>query len=154
MTHRQAILGHVPFYLCGQLQETQRVGDGGTVLAYPLCQFFLGEAEPLKQGIVGFRLLNRIEILPLNIFDEGHFQGIKTVKGESTSYTVAICIPGIDRFYLHHCGANDTFGYDDVDFSLIERSKPLNDPRSRRFKLAAGTTAAMTMRKRSRRCRR
>jgi sugar/nucleoside kinase (ribokinase family) len=54
---------------------------------------------------------------------EGHFQGIKTVKGESTSYTIAICIPGVDRFYLHHCGANDTFCYDDVDFSLIERSK-------------------------------
>ncbi|HEY1204847.1 MAG: carbohydrate kinase family protein [Bryobacteraceae bacterium] len=54
---------------------------------------------------------------------EGHFQGIRTVKGESTSYTIAICIPGIDRFYLHHCGANDTFGYDDVDFGLVGRSK-------------------------------
>jgi sugar/nucleoside kinase (ribokinase family) len=54
---------------------------------------------------------------------EGHFQGIKTVQGESTSYTIAICIPGIDRFYLHHCGANDTFCYDDVDFDLVGRSK-------------------------------
>jgi len=54
---------------------------------------------------------------------EGHFQGIKTVKGESTSYTIAICIPGVDRFYLHHCGANDTFCYDDVDFDLVGRSK-------------------------------
>ena len=54
---------------------------------------------------------------------EGHFQGIKTVKGESTSYTIAICIPGVDRFYLHHCGANDTFCYDDVDFDLVARSK-------------------------------
>jgi sugar/nucleoside kinase (ribokinase family) len=45
------------------------------------------------------------------------------VKGESTSYTVAICIPGIDRFYLHHCGANDTFGYSDMDFDLVGRSK-------------------------------
>lgn len=54
---------------------------------------------------------------------EGHFQGIKTVDGESTSYTIAICIPGIDRFYLHHCGANDTFGYDDMDFDLVARSK-------------------------------
>jgi sugar/nucleoside kinase (ribokinase family) len=54
---------------------------------------------------------------------EGHFQGIKTVEGESTSYTIAICIPGIDRFYLHHCGANDTFGYDDMDFDLVARSK-------------------------------
>ena len=54
---------------------------------------------------------------------EGHFQGIKTVKGESTSYTIAICIPGIDRFYLHHCGANHTFGYDDMDFDLVGRAK-------------------------------
>jgi sugar/nucleoside kinase (ribokinase family) len=54
---------------------------------------------------------------------EGHFKGIRTVKGESTSYTVAVCIPGIDRFYLHHCGANDTFGYYDMDFDLVQRSK-------------------------------
>ncbi len=54
---------------------------------------------------------------------EGHFTGIKMVEGESTSYTIAICIPGIDRFYLHHCGANDTFGYDDMSFDLVERSK-------------------------------
>jgi sugar/nucleoside kinase (ribokinase family) len=54
---------------------------------------------------------------------EGHFTGIKMVHGESTSYTIAICIPGIDRFYLHHCGANDTFGYDDMDFDLVRRSK-------------------------------
>jgi len=54
---------------------------------------------------------------------EGHFKGVKMVEGESTSYTIAICIPGIDRFYLHHCGANDTFGYDDMDFDLVRRSK-------------------------------
>ena len=54
---------------------------------------------------------------------EGHFEGIKAVEGESTSYTIAICIPGIDRFYLHHCGANDTFGYDDMNFDIVGRSK-------------------------------
>ena len=54
---------------------------------------------------------------------EGHFKGIKMVDGESTSYTIAICIPGIDRFYLHHCGANDTFAYDDMDFDLVDNSK-------------------------------
>lgn len=54
---------------------------------------------------------------------EGHVQGIKAVEGESTSYTIAICIPGIDRFYLHHCGANDTFGCGDMNFDLVRRSK-------------------------------
>ena len=54
---------------------------------------------------------------------EGHFEGIKVAEGESTSYTIAICIPGIDRFYLHHCGANDTFCYDDMNFEIVRRSK-------------------------------
>ncbi|MBN2182101.1 MAG: carbohydrate kinase family protein [Sedimentisphaerales bacterium] len=63
------------------------------------------------------------EILDWYEEHEGHFKGIKMVEGESTSYTIAICIPGIDRFYLHHCGANDTFGYDDMDFDLVQRSK-------------------------------
>jgi sugar/nucleoside kinase (ribokinase family) len=57
--------------------------------------------------------------------NERRFKGIKMVDGESTSYTIAICIPGIDRFYLHHCGANDTFGYDDMDFDLVGRAKLL-----------------------------
>ena len=55
--------------------------------------------------------------------NEGHFEGLEMVSGESTSYTIAICIPGIDRFYLHHCGANDTFGYDDINFDIVKRSK-------------------------------
>jgi sugar/nucleoside kinase (ribokinase family) len=54
---------------------------------------------------------------------EGHFEGIKVVEGESTSYTIAICIPGIDRFYLHHTGANDTFTYEDMNFNIVGRSK-------------------------------
>jgi sugar/nucleoside kinase (ribokinase family) len=54
---------------------------------------------------------------------EGHFAGIRVSPGESTSYTIAICIPGIDRFYLHHCGANDTFGFEDMDFDLVNRAK-------------------------------
>jgi sugar/nucleoside kinase (ribokinase family) len=63
------------------------------------------------------------EILSWYEEHEGHFKGIHMVDGESTSYTIAICIPGIDRFYLHHCGANDTFGYDDMEFDLVQRSK-------------------------------
>jgi sugar/nucleoside kinase (ribokinase family) len=54
---------------------------------------------------------------------EDHFRGIKMAEGESTSYTIAICIPGIDRFYLHHCGANNTFSYNDMDFDIVQRSK-------------------------------
>ena len=54
---------------------------------------------------------------------EGHFVGMEVAKGESTSYTIAICIPGIDRFYLHHTGANDSFGFDDMNWDLVERAR-------------------------------
>ena len=63
------------------------------------------------------------EILSWYEEHEGHFEGIQVADGESTSYTIAICIPGIDRFYLHHCGANNTFGYEDMNFDLVQRSK-------------------------------
>ena len=35
-------------------------------------------------------------------------------KNASTSYTVIINPPGIDRIFLHHTGANDTFGPEDI----------------------------------------
>jgi len=53
----------------------------------------------------------------------GHFDGLHRVPGQSTSYTIAICIPGIERMYLHHCGANDTFGIEDVDFDIVKRAR-------------------------------
>lgn len=40
-------------------------------------------------------------------------------EGESTAYTLVIAPPGIDRTFLHHPGANASFGYDDLDFDLI-----------------------------------
>jgi sugar/nucleoside kinase (ribokinase family) len=36
-----------------------------------------------------------------------------------TSYTIVINPPGIDRFFLHCPGANDTFGADDVRYDLV-----------------------------------
>ncbi len=40
-------------------------------------------------------------------------------KDESTSYTMVIAPPGIDRIFLHHMGTNATFCSDDLDYDLI-----------------------------------
>ncbi len=40
----------------------------------------------------------------------------------STSYSVVLAIPGIDRIFLHHPGANDTFTAEDIDFQKVEKS--------------------------------
>jgi sugar/nucleoside kinase (ribokinase family) len=41
----------------------------------------------------------------------------------STSYTVIISPPGMDRIFLHCPGANDTFGADDVNYDRLTDSR-------------------------------
>ena len=46
--------------------------------------------------------------------DFGAADGVVSVEGERTSYTVVIAMPGIDRIFLHDPGCNNTFSLDDV----------------------------------------
>jgi len=46
--------------------------------------------------------------------------GIISTPGTSTSYTVILSAPGIDRIFLHCTGANDTFVAGDVDPRELE----------------------------------
>jgi sugar/nucleoside kinase (ribokinase family) len=48
----------------------------------------------------------------------GADDALKVAVAEYTSYTVVIAPPGIDRIFLHHPGANDSFRADDVIFEL------------------------------------
>ena len=43
-------------------------------------------------------------------------------ENENTSYTVVISPPGFDRFFIHHPGVNDSFGFDDIDFETVGKS--------------------------------
>jgi sugar/nucleoside kinase (ribokinase family) len=43
--------------------------------------------------------------------------------GESTSYSVVLSPPGLDRIFLHHPGANATFSAADVPYSQLEGIK-------------------------------
>ena len=45
------------------------------------------------------------------------------VENEPTSYTVVLSPPEIDRFFLHCKGANDTFGFKDLNMSIIKKAK-------------------------------
>lgn len=45
------------------------------------------------------------------------------VKNEPTSYTIALSPPGIDRFFLHCRGTNDTFGFQDLNLSTVSRAR-------------------------------
>jgi len=41
----------------------------------------------------------------------------------NTSYTIVINPPGIDRFFLHCPGANDTFSADDIHYELLRNAR-------------------------------
>ena len=41
---------------------------------------------------------------------------------QETAYSVVLAVPGIDRLFLHHSGANDTFTSEDVDYEKCRES--------------------------------
>lgn len=47
---------------------------------------------------------------------------IKMSEDSDTSYSVVIAPPGVDRIFLHCPGANDTFGYEDIDFDAVKEA--------------------------------
>ncbi len=40
----------------------------------------------------------------------------------NTSYTVILSFPGEDRTFIHHPGANDTYGVEDINYNLVAQA--------------------------------
>lgn len=53
----------------------------------------------------------------------GSTDGFSVLEGKSSSYTVVIAPPGIDRIFLHNPGTNNFFTADDLDAKLIENCR-------------------------------
>jgi sugar/nucleoside kinase (ribokinase family) len=49
-------------------------------------------------------------------------EGITADEHSATSYTVIICPPGMDRFFLHCPGTNDIFCAEDIDMRLVAQA--------------------------------
>ena len=39
-----------------------------------------------------------------------------------TAYSIVLSVKGIDRIILHNSGANNSFGFEDVDFEIVEKA--------------------------------
>lgn len=50
-------------------------------------------------------------------------QGINIANRATSSYTIAIVIPGFDRIFFHDSGTNDTFNSKDVNYKLVQQSR-------------------------------
>ena len=84
---------------------------GGSVANTGLAMKFLG-ADVSLAGKIGDDVFGAMVQKSLEAY--GASDGLIIGKGETTSYSVILAIPGIDRMFLHHPGANDTFLAEDI----------------------------------------
>ena len=92
------------------------VHTGGAVANTGLAMKLLGNDVALM-GQIG---TDAFGSLVQNVLDEyGAGEGMICDEAASTSYSVVLAMPGIDRIFLHHSGANDTFVAEDMDFQRI-----------------------------------
>lgn len=99
------------------------IASGGAVANVGLCLKRLGVPVALC-GRIGDDLLGRAlhEIL----CPQGVRVDLQTVIGETTSYSVVISPPGVDRSFLHCPGANERFDPDALDLTPYRGSKILH----------------------------
>jgi len=93
------------------------VHTGGSVANTGLAMKILG-ADVTLMGKVGEDAFGGMVGSILNKYGVG--DGLLVTKGESTSYSVILAIPGIDRIFLHNTGANDTFCAEDIPWEGLK----------------------------------
>ena len=64
----------------------------------------------------------RADMARMCVEEYGAAQGMIRSEGETTSYSVVLAIPGIDRIFLHHPGANHTFRAEDIPQKRLEEA--------------------------------
>ena len=98
------------------------IATGGSVSNTGIALNRLGVPAVLM-GKVGDDLYGKAVLDILRSYGDEFVSGMSVVKGETTSYSIVISPPGVDRMFLHCPGANDTFGKEDVDLSGLESVK-------------------------------
>lgn len=103
----------------GKLLQMDRadVHTGGAVANTGLAMKKLG-ADVRLAGKIGKDAFGELILNILKKYDAQ--DGMTVSEGESTSYSVILAVPGIDRIFLHNPGANDSFCADDIQDELLK----------------------------------
>ena len=106
-----------PLFQPGKLLAvgTAVTAAGGAVSNTGLALHRLGIPVKLV-GKVGNDLFGQELLKQYRQYNEALAAGMIVSVEEATSYTIVISPPGIDRFFLHCTGANNSFRASDVDF--------------------------------------
>ena len=95
------------------------VSIGGAVANTGLAMKLFG-ADVSLMGKVGDDMFGTLIADSLKEYDAD--DGLIVSPGSSTSYTVVLAMPGIDRIFLHHPGANDTFSAEDIPQAMLKEA--------------------------------
>ena len=95
------------------------IHTGGVVANTGLAMKFLGADVSLLGKIGDDSFGSMIEAIT---GEYGAADSLIKKKGESTSYTIVLAVPGVDRMFLHNPGANDTFCRDDIPEELLKET--------------------------------
>jgi len=115
---RQAFHGIQEILTPGKLIHMDGIDihTGGAVANTGLAMKLLGVDVKLM-GKVGNDDFGRLVLH--NIKKYGVTEGMIMSEDTATSYSIVLAVPGIDRVFLHHPGANDTFTYEDMDWEAV-----------------------------------
>jgi sugar/nucleoside kinase (ribokinase family) len=94
------------------------LSTGGPVSNTGLALHKLGIQTRLM-GKVGDDLFGQVVQRIVASYDPQLLDGMVVDGTVSTSYTFILNPPDVDRIFLHHAGANDTFGADDVRYKVL-----------------------------------
>ena len=95
------------------------VSTGGAVANTGLALKKLG-SDVILMGKIGDDAFG--SIIEQKFMDYQADQYLIRSKDESSSYTIVIAPPGVDRVFLHHMGSNATFRCEDLDFDTIAKA--------------------------------
>jgi sugar/nucleoside kinase (ribokinase family) len=95
---------------------------GGPVSNVGLALTRLG-IETRLMGKVGNDLFGQAVQEIVSAYGPHLVDGMVVDETTDTSYTIVISPPGIDRYLLHHPGANDTFSAEDVRYDVVAQAR-------------------------------
>lgn len=106
------------FFVPGKLRHIgpATLSTGGPVSNTGLALIRLG-IDTALMGKVGDDPFG--SLIRLLLAEWGVTEGVIVVAGETSSYTIVLDPPGLDRMFLHRPGTNDTFSAADVNYDLV-----------------------------------
>ena len=126
---------------------TAVTAPGGAVSNTGLALHRLGVPVKLL-GKVGDDIFGEELLNLFRSYDKSLAEGMIVSETESSSYTIVISPPGVDRFFLHCPGPNDTFVASDVDVRKVAGARIFHfgyPPIMRRIYLDGGVEFALLL---------